>query len=847
MLSDKEAKVWFRKEASRAPEKYYAINVLKEEGFKRKQCKCGKFFWTTTSDENCGDPACSGGYRFFENNPAKNKLDYIGVWKEFSKTFKKAGYIPIDRYPVVARWRDDTDFVQASIYDFQPYVVSGEIKAPADMLVVPQFSLRFNDIDNVGITGAHYTGFVMIGQHVFLEKKQWNQEKYFRDIHNWLKQGLGLPNDEIKFHEDAWAGGGNFGPCMEFFSRGLELGNQVYTMFEQTPSGNKELKLKVLDMGMGQERNAWFTQGTTTSYETTFPTVTEKLYKITGIKVNKDLMKKFLPYSSFLNIDEVDDVEKVWKDISKKIGYDEKEVKKHVLEMAALYSIAEHSRSLLFALNDGALPSNVGGGYNLRVILRRALGFADKYKWDLSLPEICEWHASYLKPMFPELMENLEEVKKILEVEKKKYKQNKDNTRRIVEDLIKSNEDISEKKMIELYDSKGISPETIKEEALKQNKKIDIPENFYSLVSEVHEKTEQKTQTHKVEQLSLDNVDETEILYYDKFDLTEFKATVLKIVGNSVVLDKTAFYPTSGGQLNDIGTLHKINVTDVFKQGNIVIHILEKEPHFKKGDIIEGKIDYDRRLQLTQHHTATHIINGAAREILGNHIWQAGASKTQEKARLDITHYEQLTEKEIEEIEKLSNEIIRKNIIVNKTLLERNVAEAKYGFRLYQGGAVPGRIIRVVEIPDFDVEACGGTHLNMTGEAVQINILKTSKIQDGIVRIEFVAGYAAEKYLKEKTKLLEKTAELLDVELNQVPKRVEELFEKWKVARKLLKKEKVEHHELKELDLKSKEISDGDLIEQTAKILSTQPEHIYNTAKRFLNELEEMNEKIKKK
>jgi alanyl-tRNA synthetase len=847
MLSDKEVKAWFRKEASKSPEKYYAVNVLKEEGFHRRLCKCGKFFWTTTSDENCGDPNCSGGYTFFDNNPAKNKLDYIGVWKEFSKTFKKAGYTPIDRYPVVARWRDDTDFVQASIYDFQPYVVSGEIKAPADMLVVPQFSLRFNDIDNVGITGAHYTGFVMIGQHVFLEKKQWNQEKYFKDIHNWLKQGLGIPNTEIKFHEDAWAGGGNFGPCMEFFSRGLELGNQVYTMFEQTPSGNKELKLKVLDMGMGQERNPWFTQGTTTSYETTFPSVMEKLYKITGINVNKDLIKKFVPYSSFLNIDEAENIEKVWKDISKKIGYEEAEVKKHVLKLSALYSIAEHSRSLLFALNDGALPSNVGGGYNLRVILRRALGFVDKYKWDLSLPEICEWHAHYLKPMFPELMENLEEVKKILEVEKKKYRQNKENTRRIVEDLIKSNEDISEKKMIELYDSKGINPETIKEEALKHERKIDIPEDFYAKIAEVHEKTEQITQTHKVEQLNLDNIDETEILYYDKFDLTEFKAIVLKIIGTNIILDKTAFYPTSGGQLNDIGTLGKIKVTDVFKQGNIVIHVLEKEPHFKKGDIVDGKIDYDRRLQLAQHHTATHIINGAARKILGNHVWQAGASKTEEKARLDITHYEQLTDIEINEIEKLGNEIIRKNIIVNKTLLERNVAEAKYGFRLYQGGAVPGKIIRVVEIPDFDVEACGGTHLDMTGEAVQINILKTSKIQDGIVRIEFVAGYAAEKYLKEKTKLLEKTAELLDVELNQVPKRVEELFEKWKVARKLIKKEKVEHHELKELDLKSKEISTGELIEQTAKTLSTQPEHIYNTVKRFLTELEEMKQKIKKK
>ena len=126
-----------------------------------------------------------------------------------------------------------------------------------------------------------------------MKPKDWNQAKYFQDIHSWLSKGLGLPNEEITFHEDAWAGGGNFGPCMEFFSRGLELGNQVYMMYEQTPSGFKELNLKVLDMGMGHERNAWFTQGKSTSYETTFPTVVKKLYGITGIETDHELMQKF--------------------------------------------------------------------------------------------------------------------------------------------------------------------------------------------------------------------------------------------------------------------------------------------------------------------------------------------------------------------------------------------------------------------------------------------------------------------------------------------------------------------------------------------------------------------------
>src|SRR3989338_1628665 len=189
MPTDKEIKALFKKETQKNPDKYYATSVLKKEGFERKRCKtCQIYFWTTTNSDACGNPACSGGFRFIGQTPAKKKLDYIGVWTEFSRLFSKWGYTPIKRYPVVARWRADTDFVQASIYDFQPYVVNGEVEPPANPLVVPQFCLRFNDIDNVGITGSHYSGFLMIGQHAFVNKKEWNQEKYFKDIHDWLEK-----------------------------------------------------------------------------------------------------------------------------------------------------------------------------------------------------------------------------------------------------------------------------------------------------------------------------------------------------------------------------------------------------------------------------------------------------------------------------------------------------------------------------------------------------------------------------------------------------------------------------------------------------------------------------------
>jgi len=780
MPTDKEVKKDFKVKASKDPDKYYATGVLKEEGFERKQCKtCNIHFWTTTNSDICGDPACSGGFRFINAAIAKKKLDYIGVWKEFSKFFKARGYTPIKRYPVVARWRDDTDFVQASIYDFQPYVVSGEIKPPANPLVVPQFCLRFNDIDNVGITGAHYTGFIMIGQHAFVPPEEWDQDKYFKDLLAWFTDGLGLPKDELTLHEDAWAGGGNFGPCMEFFSRGLEIANQVYMLYEQTPSGPKELSLKVLDMGMGYERNAWFTQGTSTSYETSFPNVTKKLYKATGIKVDKELMGKFLPYSSYLNVDEVDDINKTWKFVAKKVGIGVEELKEKILPLAGLYSVAEHARSLLFALNDGALPSNVGGGYNLRVILRRALSFIDKYEWNINLPDICTWHAEYLKPMFPELSENLDDIKKILDVEKAKFESTKQKTIQIIENLTKKTKKIDKKTLIQLYDSNGISPELISSEAKKQGIKVDVPDNFYALVAERHEQQEQVHATTREEKLPLEGIPDTNTRYFEDWEKMEFKAKVLKIIENNIILDETYFYPTSGGQIHDVGKINEEEITNVIKQGPIIVHIMKNKPKFKEGDKISAEIDWNRRFQLAQHHTATHIINAAAKKVLGHHINQASAKKTLEKAHIDLTHYQALSEEDVEKIEKEANKIVTQKVKLNKSFMPKEEAEKTYGMSLYQGGVVPGQTLRIVEIPGIDVEACGGTHLNNTVDTGKIKITKTSKVSDGVVRITFTAGSAAEQFEQQETGVAEKVAKILGVDnIKQVPARAEELFSK---------------------------------------------------------------------
>ncbi|MBI4448212.1 alanine--tRNA ligase [Candidatus Woesearchaeota archaeon] len=830
MLSDKEIKKEFRVKAQKDPNKHYPVQTLKELGFERKQCsKCKNFFWSTKEGDVCGEPVCSGGFRFIQKPIAKHQLDYIEVWKKFSKTFKNFGYTPIDRYPVVSRWHPNCEFTIASITNFQPYVVSGEVAPPANPLVVPQLCLRFKDVSNVGLTG-HNVLFSMLGQHTFVPPEKYDFNKYLMEIYIWLDKGLGIPKDELTFHEDSWAGSSFFGPALEFFSGGLEIGNQVYMQYEHFGTSYKELKIKVLDMGEGQERTAWFSNAAPTPYEITFPTVCKKLQNLTNLKTNKELIKKFVPYAGFLNLDEVEDINKAWQQVANKVGIGVGELKETTQPLAALYSIGEHSRALLVAITDGALPSNVGGGYNLRAVLRRTLSLIDKYNWDIYLPEVCEWHAEYLKPMYPELREKLEEVKKILDVERSKYEATKQKTKMVISKIIST--DITEKKLLELYDSQGISPELVKEEASKLGKKVEVPADFYSKVTELHEIKTQELATSKEEGLPLNNVQETEALYFDDYKKTVFKAKVLKIIGNKVILDKTAFYPTSGGQIHDIGTLNNCEVTDIFKQGAVIIHELKEIPTFKEGSDVEGKIDLKRRVQLAQHHTATHIINAATRRILGSHINQAGAKKTVEKASLDVTHYQSITEEEIEKIEKEANRIVTEKIPIYKTFMPRNEAEKKYGMKIYQGGAVPGKKLRIVEIPEIDVECCAGTHLNNTSEAGSIKILKTTKIQDGVCRITFTAGEVAKATSKEEEKVVEEAANLLECNVKQVPGRAKELFEKWKDA---VKKKR----EVRSTELISLEEYGGDVLEKTAELLQTQPEHIIKTISRFLKELKE--------
>ena len=233
---------------------------------------------------------------------------------------------------------------------------------------------------------------------------------------------------------------------------------------------------------------------------------------------------------------------------------------------------------------------------------------------------------------------------------------------------------------------------------------------------------------------------------------------------------------------------------------------------------------------------------------MGPHINQAGAKKTEEKAHLDITHYQSLSKEEIDKIEEEANKIVHEDINTRLMFMPRGEAEHMYGMEIYQGGAVPGKLLRIVEIPEVDVECCGGTHLHSTGEVGKIKILKSTKIQDGIVRIEFVAGKKAEEISGKEGNVVGEASKLLGVEERYLPSRVEELFSAWKKASKLLKKKKegkeISLEENESLKLFKKEEFYGDTLTEIASRLKTQPEHVLKTIIRFKKELDEMRREL---
>ncbi|MGC8651673.1 MAG: alanine--tRNA ligase [Candidatus Micrarchaeia archaeon] len=739
-----------REEFSKEPDKYYSTNLFKEQGFMRKKCKiCGKNFWTADPDrELCGDPSHEP-YSFMKEKP--KSVSYAEFWKRFSKLFGDAGHAIIESYPVVSRWRQDLYFTIAGIQDFQRIengVMSFEY--PANPLLVPQMCLRFNDIPNTGVTGRHFTSFMMANQTAF----NYPKEGYWRDRtielnFKVLTSLLGIDKKDITYIEDVWAMGdfSEFGPCLESFAHGLELVNSVFTQFSYSNNRIEELKGKVVDVGWGFERLLWHYSGAQTAYDAALGNELHYIYKSMGIKPDERLYAKIAGVLGTIDLAERSGGSDAEAKIISKAGISAEEYHSIIRPMQAAYAIADHTRSLLFAVTDGALPSNVGGGYNLRILLRRVFDFIDVYG-SLDLMKVMELHVKDLSAIYPSIGTDLSDIEKVIDIEKKRYDATKGAASKLIASMLEKKEPITAERLSVLYESNGITPDMIERAAEQRHVSISMPDNAYERIIKGDFAARQKEQRLE---FSIEGIKPTEKLYYKGY--SECDAKVLSVQGVIVILDATPFYPEGGGQEADRGSIGDYAVVDVQQANGVIAHVLSRKPEFKRGATVHCSVDRERRLRLMAHHTATHIVSAAVRSVLGSHAWQEGARKSSDKAHIDIAHYERLSSEQVQEIEEKANSYIMHGIRVKVEEMERSEAEAAFGFSIYQGHGVPSKRLRIVQIYDLDgklidAEACGGLHLEGLESSLGIiKIIGSYRIHDGIDRLEYVAGPAVLDYI----------------------------------------------------------------------------------------------------
>ncbi len=767
---------------------------LAELGFTKKTCiVCGRDFWSIVDRKTCGDAPCDE-YGFIGNPATSKKYDLFDIQSTFIEFFEKNDHKAIERYPVLAkRWRDDVFLVGASIYNFQPWVTSGLVEPPANPLVVAQPSIRLNDVDNVGRTGRHMTCFTMGGHHAFnsREKYVYWEDETVKYCHDFLKH-IGINPGDISFIESWWEGGGNAGPCYEVCVKGAELATLVFIKYKTTPAGERqEIPLKIVDTGYGLERFAWISQGTPTAYDASFGPVIDKLKSMAQVEVDEEILSENARVAGMMDIETLADIKTLRARVAERLGLSLNVLEKAAEPMEAIYIIADHTRCLGFMLADGVIPSNVKEGYLARLVIRRTIRFMKDLGLSDSLADIMKIQLDFLSKTYPEIRVHQDHILKIIDLEDKRYRKTISKGSQLVKKSIKylkrdKKDELPLDMLIKLYDSHGIPPETTKEISEKESFKVNVPDNFYTLVATEHSEEIQKDKG----EIEL-NFPKTQLLFYDEPHEIEFDAQILGFYENNVILDGTLFYPEGGGQPSDIGFLeiedHKIRVLHAEKLNDIVLHKIAESEIDKlipyEGSKVKGQIDWNRRISLARNHSATHLIVSAARKVLGDHVWQAGAQKGVKRSRIDLSHYKRITDEELQEIEQIANKYVMKNVNVTTYWMDRTEAEKKYGFILYQGGVVPGRKIRVVEIDDIDVQACGGTHVDRTGDIGLIKITRTERIQDGVERIEFSAGEAAIEAIQNNDAILRESAAIFKVKTKQLPKTCDRFFTEWKALR----------------------------------------------------------------
>ncbi len=759
------------------------------------------------------------------------------IRQSFLEFFKSKQHEIVRSAPVIPAEDPTLLFTNAGMNQFKDvFLGTGKrnYKRAANTQKCIRASGKHNDLEDVGRDTYHHTFFEMLGNWSFgdyykeeaigwaweLLTSVWKLPKdrlyatVFEDddeaFEIW-KNFTDIDPDHIQRHgkkDNFWEMGetGPCGPCSEIHidltpdksgaklvnagsPQVIEIWNLVFIQYNRNAQGELELlPAKHVDTGMGLERVTAVLQGKTSNYDSDiFKPLFDKLTELTGVAYTGSLEKE--------------------SDI-------------------ALRVVADHIRTLSFAIADGATPSNEGRGYVLRRILRRAVRYAK------TLTQSSEQHpilhklvatlANSMGDVFPELLERQSVIKQVIRAEEENFLQTLDRGIQIFNEVVaKAKAEhqtvIAGSDVFKLYDTYGFPMDLTR--LMAQEIGLTIDEAGFEQLMTAQKERARKDRKQKMAQgeesdstkwvklsSGKDSIFKGYTSLSEKAKIRFAKKTNDKLF---LILDKTPFYAESGGQIGDKGIIESgnliLHVADTQKDGERIVHIIERITQVggKEIDILElefsmlskdvtAKVDSLARLHTARNHTATHLLHAALRKVLGEHVQQKGSLVTPERLRFDFSHFEKISDAQLAEIEAMVNEQIRS---AQKVVKHEGVPfeEAKRMGALAFFGDKYGDTVRVLEIPNFSIEFCGGTHLDNVGQIGLFKIVSESSIASGIRRIEAVTGKFAEDLFRKEFSELQSLKHLLNVQSEEeIPAKIEKLIEERKALEKQLEKLRVE-------------------------------------------------------
>lgn len=749
-------------------------------------------------------------------------------------------------------------FVNAGMNQFKDIFLDKAIpnfKRAANYQKCLRVSGKHNDLEDVGTDTYHHTFFEMLGNwsfgdyykkeaiewawELFTKKMKLPKERLYATVYYkddeaeelWKKLTDIDPSHISRFKEkeNFWEMGdtGPCGPCSEIHidmgegtcdhqhvpghkcgvnvgcSRYMELWNLVFMQYNRNEKGELDpLKNKHVDTGAGLERLVSVLQGKKSNYDTDlFQPIIQKIAQWTGKKYEGN-------------------------------------------DAIAMRVISDHIRTLTFSISDGIIPSNEGRGYVIRRILRRAYRYGKKI--GLNQPFLHKLVPVVLEIMgeaYPELAGNQKNIEKMILLEEEKFAATLDNGLELFEKVVSSlkNKVFPGDKAFTLYDTFGFPLDLT--QLLCREKGLELDVDKFNAEMEKQKQASRESAKFRMQSEEIDwkiiAEGKTEFNGYDKTQISGAKTLKYSIIGHEIRLmtDKTPFYAELGGQAADkgmiIGKGFEIDVTDVQKNGDYYVHYGVLQGSFDPKSELTMEIDEDRRNAIKKNHTATHLLHKALKLALGSHVNQSGSVVDDERLRFDFSHYNKMTDEEIRKVEILANQEVQKANPVKTTICAIDEAKKMGATALF--GEKYGDTVRVVEVPDFSMEFCGGTHASNTGEIGVIKIISESSVASGTRRIEALTGLKAAEVLIQSYDTLNELSKTLNVETDKVSEKIADLQKENKKLKKDIASGAGMKQDLK-VDLKPSESLNG--ISIYLQVLESIP---------GANFLKELNDQIKSK